>query len=280
METNIPNYDLEPDRKSRANWLLIGVIILLCSVTFVQGLILFGMKTERGGRSLDRAWHERLQKLLPGQANKARQAALSPLDNQVIFWEPTDDLEQIHDQINRLLRNMTAPRDATMANGPFPAIAIQRKSGNRSAAMPTSVSDLDQLQREIEQIFEDAYNESQESTLLSRFNHGWDMVSSAAAMNIEDQGSNYVVMVTLPGYDKQGIKISLEGHLLIIDAAQTYPAQAAATRTRAGQFHTQIMMPENIAGDGVQAAYEHDVLCVHIPKAEQTNSLVRSIAIR
>ena len=301
METNTPNFDTEPNRKSRTNWFLIAVIILLCIATFVQGVILFRIKTERDGRSRDRAWHERLQKFLPGQANKARQAAVNPLDNQVIFWETTDDLEQIHEQINRLLRNMTTTFGSSIAGGPFPGIAIQRaassdkrplapidrgdgKSGNRPPAMPPPGRDLNQLQREIEQIFEDAYNESQQNTLLSRVNRGWDMVSSAAAMNIEDQGSNYVVTVALPGYEKQGITISLEGRLLIIDAAQTSRAQDAATRNapvmRHGQFHTQIMMPDNIEGIGAQAAYEHDVLCVHIPKAPETNSLVRAIAIR
>lgn len=192
----------------------------------------------------------------------------------------TDDLEQIHDQINRLLRNMTPTFGASMSGGSFPGIAIQRENGNRPPSMPLPGRDLNQLQREIERIFENAYNESQQSTLLSRFNRGWDMVSSTAAMNIEDQGSNYVVTIALPGYDEQGITISLEGRLLIIEAAQTSRTQTVATRTHGGQFHTQIMMPDNIEGVGAQAAYEHDVLCVHIPKAAQTNSLVRSIAIR
>jgi len=280
METNIPDYDSGPNRKSRTNWFLIAIIILLGIVTFVQGVILFKIKNERDGRSLVQAWHELLQKALPGLADKSRQTSLSPPDNQIVFWETTDDLEQIHDQINRLLRNMTITFGSTIAEGPFPGIAIQRERGNRLPAMPLPGRDLTQLQREIEQIFEDAYNESRQSTLLSRFNRGWDMVSSAPAMNIEDQGSNYVVMVALPGYDKQGIKISLEGQLLIIDADQTSRTQSAATRTHAGQFHTQIMMPENIKGTGVQAAYEHDVLCVHIPKVTETNSLVRSIVIR
>jgi len=280
METNIPNNDTESNRKSRANWFLIAVIVVLCIVTFVQGVILFRTKPGRDGRPPGRVWHERLQKVLPGLAGKSHQASLSPPDNQVIFWETTDDLEQIHDQINRLLQNMTTTFSSTIAGGPFPGIAIMRENGNRPLARPMPDRDLNQLQREIEQIFEDAYNESQQSTLLSRFNRGWDMVPSAAAMNIEDQGSNYVVTVTLPGYDKQGIKVSLEGHRLIIDAAQTSRVQAAATRIHGGQFHTQIMMPENISGTGVQAAYENDVLCVHIPKAMETNSLARSIAIR
>lgn len=280
METNIPNYEAEPNRKSRINWFLIAVIIVLCIVTFVQAVILFSRKTERDGQSLGRAWHERLQKVLPGLTDKSRQAQ----DNQVVFWDSTDDLEQIHDQINRLLRGMTTTFGSSMSGGPFPGIAIQRESGNRPPAMPPSGRDLNQLQQEIEQIFADAYNESQQSTLLSRFNRGWEMVPSAAAMNIEEQGSNYVVTVALPGFDKQGIAISLEGRLLIIEANQ--PSRVSATAARnapvahRGQFHTQIMMPDNIEGVGVQAVFEHDVLRVQIPKAEQTNSLVRSIAIR
>ena len=284
METDIQNYDTGPDRKSRTNWFLITVIILLCAVVFVQGVILFGIKIERDGLLLGRAWHERLQKVLPGLADKSRQAASSPMDNQVIFWETTDDLEQLHDQINRLLRNMTPIFGVSMSGGPFPGIAMQRESGSWPPAMPTPGHDLNQLQQEIEQIFEDAYNESQQSTLLARFNRGWDMVSSAAAMNIEDQGSNYVVTVALPGYDKQGITISLEGRLLSVEAAQPSRAPGAATRnapiTRRGQFHTQIMMPENIEGIGAQAVFDNDVLRVQIPKAAETNSLVRSIAIR
>jgi len=301
METNTPDYDTEPRRESRTAWFTIAIIILLCIVVLVQGFVLFKMKIERDGLSLGQAWHERLQKFLPGLADKSRQAALSPPDNQVIFWETTDDLEQIHDQINRLLRNMTPTFGAAVSGTPFPGIAMQRaassdkrplapidrcdvESGNRPPAMAPPDRDLNQLRHEIEQIFEHAYNESQPSSLPARVNRGWDMVASAAAMNIEDQGSNYVVMVALPGYDKQGITISLEGRLLIIEAAQPSHAPAAATRNapiaRRGQFHTQIMMPDNIEGGGAQAVYDHDVLHVHIPKAAETNSLVRSIAIR
>ena len=275
----MPTYDQEPNRKSRTNWFLIAVIILLCIVTLVQGILIFGANTGRDGRPAGGSWYERLQKDLPGLGAKSRRADASPPDNQLVFWETTDDLEQIHDQINRLLRNMAPP----FPGGPFPGIAVQRESGNRPAALPPG-RDLNQLQLEIEQIFQDAYNESQQSTWLSRFNHGWDMVASAAAMNIEDQGSNYVVTVALPGYAKQGIKVSLEGRLLIIDAAQPSRAQGARTSkapaARRDQFHTQIMMPDNIKNAGTQAAYENDVLCVHIPKAAETNSLVRSIAIR
>lgn len=284
METNIPDYDTEPKRESRTNWFLSAVIVLLCIVVLAQGFVLFKMKIERDGLSLGRVWRERFQKAWPGQAGKVRQATVNLPDNQVIFWETTDDLEQIHDQINRLLRNMTPTFNSSIAGGPFPGIAIQRESGNRPPAMSPPDRDLNQLQREIEQIFEHAYNESQQSTLPARVNRGWDMVPSAAAMNIEDQGSNYVVTVALPGYDKQGITISLEGRLLIIDAAQPFRAPTTATRNapiaRRGQFHTQIMMPDNIEGSGAQAVYDHDVLHVHIPKAAQTNSLVRSITIR
>jgi len=49
---------------------------------------------------------------------------------------------------------------------------------------------------------------------------------------------------------------------------------------RRGQFHTQIMMPDNIEGVGAQAVFDHDVLRVQIPKAAESNSLVRSIVIR
>ena len=185
METNIPDYDTEPKRESRTNWFLITVIILLCIVSLVQGIILFNMKYEREGLSMGRILRERLQKSLPGQSDKARQAAVDPLDNQVVFWETADDLEQIHDQINRVLRNMTLPFGSSMAAGPFPGIAIQRatssdkwplaplyrgdvESVNRPSAMPPSSRDLNQLQQEIERIFEDACNASQQSSLPAR----------------------------------------------------------------------------------------------------------------
>lgn len=283
METNIPNYDAEPKRGSRTNWFLITVIILLCIVSFGQGVILFTMRDERNGFAIGNILRERFQKAWPSKSGKDHRA-VNPQDNQVVFWETTDDLEQIHDQINRLLRNMTLTFGSPMVGGTFPGIAIQRENGNRPPAMLPSSHDLNRLQKEIERIFEDAYNESHQSSVLSRVNHGWDGVPSAAAMNIEDQGSNYVVAVALPGYAKQGITISLEGRLLIIEAAQPSRAQPAATRnapiTYRGQFHTQIMLPDNIEGTGAQAVFDHDVLRVQIPKAAETNSLVRSIAIR
>lgn len=287
METNIPDYDSAPKRKVRTNWFLIAVIILLGIVTLVQSVILYGT-SERSDWSLVRALRERLQKVWPGIGDKSRQTVLNPSDNQVVFWETTDDLDQIHDQINRLLRNMTTTLGSHMTGGPFPGtpfsgVAIRRESGNRPPVMSPD-RDLDRLQREIERIFEHAYNESQQSSLLSRIDRGWNMVAPAAAMNIEDQGSNYVVTVAMPGFEKQGIAISLEGRLLIIEANQPTRAPAAAGRNapiaRQGRFHTRIVLPDNIEGAGAQAAYEHDVLCVRVPKAAQTNSLVRSIAIR
>jgi len=274
--TNTPNYDTEPKRASRTNWFLIAVIILLGIVSLLQGFILFGIKYERDGFAMGKVLRERFQKAGPG---KARQAAVNPRDNQVIFWETADDLDQIHDQINRLLRNMALTFGSPVADGPFPGGAVQRANGNRPAALPPAHRDLSQLQQEIERIFEEACNASQPDNLLARVNHGWDGVPSAAAMNIEDQGSNYVVAVALPGYDKQGITINLEGRLLMIDAANPSRPRAAPAAHR-DSFHTQIMMPDNIEGAGAQAVFDHDVLRVQIPKAAATNSLVRPIAIR
>ncbi len=278
MEPNITNYDSESNRKSRSHWFLIALIVLLCVIIIMQGVALLTVRAGRHGQTPGRTWIERLQHFLPGSADQSRQASLGH-DNQIVFWETTDDLEQIHEQINRLLRSMT-PTFGAISGNPFAGIPLQRQGVNRSSAIFPHERDLNELQREIEQIFANAYNESQQNTMLSRFDHGWDMVSSSAAMNIEDHGSNYVINVALPGYAKQGIKINVEGHLLIIDANRATKKQAAATGTQSGQFHTQIMMPENIQSTGAQATYADNVLCIQIPKATETNSLVRTIEIR
>ncbi|MFZ5869851.1 MAG: Hsp20/alpha crystallin family protein [Actinomycetota bacterium] len=99
-------------------------------------------------------------------------------------------------------------------------------------------------------------------------------------MDLYRSGDHFVVNVDLPGVDPGSIDLSVDGNTLTIRAERTLrpeDAQWLAQERPAGTFMRQLNLGEGLDVEKIHAAYEHGVLSLTIPVAEQAKP--RKIAV-
>lgn len=96
------------------------------------------------------------------------------------------------------------------------------------------------------------------------------------AVDLADQGDEFVATVDLPGYDKENIDVQLRGDQLRISAEREAASEQDRTMEE-GRFirrersrksaNRSLTLPEEVQEDEVKASYRNGVLTVHLPKA-------------
>lgn len=87
----------------------------------------------------------------------------------------------------------------------------------------------------------------------------------------------YVVEASLPGFKSEDIQITAKGDTLSISASKkeesrTEKGSYMRRERYEGEMSRMVTLPGEIDADKVEASYEHGVLKVYIPKAEQTQA--------
>jgi len=94
------------------------------------------------------------------------------------------------------------------------------------------------------------------------------------AMDLVEDGQEYVLRADLPGLDEQDVKIELDERVLTISGERSsnqeerregYYRYERAT----GSFSRSLTLPEGIDPDAIRASFEKGVLEVRIPKPEE-----------
>lgn len=92
-------------------------------------------------------------------------------------------------------------------------------------------------------------------------------------MDAYRHGDQFVVHFDLPGVDPESIDLTIERGGLTVSAERSWqPAdddQVVAAERPQGGFSRQLLLGENLDADRIEASYEHGVLTVTIPVAEQ-----------
>lgn len=94
------------------------------------------------------------------------------------------------------------------------------------------------------------------------------------AMDVQDSGDNYVVLVDVPGTDANNISVKLEGDRLTISAKQSYDKKDTDSHgnviyreRRSGSFRRSMSLPGPVKENGMKTDYDKGVLKITIPKA-------------
>jgi len=92
--------------------------------------------------------------------------------------------------------------------------------------------------------------------------------------DITEDGEGYTLQLALPGIDPNELEVSLTGQVLTIRGEQKEAElpQGARYHLRertAGRLERSIRFPLPVEADDVDARYEHGVLTVRVPKAEE-----------
>jgi HSP20 family protein len=95
----------------------------------------------------------------------------------------------------------------------------------------------------------------------------------AMAMDAYRNGDQFVVHFDLPGIDPESIDLTVEKNVLTVTAERNRTTQEGddvlVSERFHGQYSRQLFLGETLDPDGIQAAYEHGVLTVTIPVAQQ-----------
>lgn len=239
------SFDFTNAVNNRQKILFIAGIIILALIALAEGIALLRHTARSAGQL----------------AAAAQSPDLFPESEDVILQETAEDLEHLHHQINRLF--------CEMSRGPF--------FENIRSGQPEQQR---HLQSEIERIFQTA-RAARHRGALSLLEKDWQNVARVSAVNIQENETNYAVAVSLPGFEKDKINISVRGRILAVEAEnEQRPSDSAAPAVTSGRFKTQIMLPAAAKGEAAEAFYENSVLKIIVPKSGSSNSLARQVTIR
>lgn len=136
------------------------------------------------------------------------------------------------------------------------------------------VNDMDQLRREIDQVFNAFF------TPTERVSHRLAFLPGYAArqyplINLREERDNYHVEALAPGIDPEKINISITGNVLTLSgekmkiSEQIEPQAFHRSERAAGRFVRAVELPTDVNRDRVEAEYKNGILFIHLPKAEE-----------
>jgi len=275
---------------NRQKILFISAIVLLAMIALTEGVIL--LRNSPRWHNWTASVSETFRALAP-QKNYAPQRDNTLTEKRggkekedIILQETAEDLENMQNQINRLLYEMTGNTPFARQNigrpdrhdrqNPFATLRSEASSLQSTSQPPDNIQ---RLQAEIAHIFQRAH-ESRHNNALQLIEQDWRNVGEISSMNMEEDGTNYLVTVSMPGFEKNDINVSLYGRILTVEAAAEHQQSAQDSRTtHSGCFNTQIMLPNDITGESVQAFFRDGTLKITVPKKPASNSLARKVTI-
>jgi HSP20 family protein len=94
------------------------------------------------------------------------------------------------------------------------------------------------------------------------------------ALDITTTTDELLVKASLPGWQPEDVEITLTGSTLTIsgemrEEARREDASWILNEIRRASFSRTLELPEGLIGDRATATYEHGILTLHIPKAEE-----------
>jgi HSP20 family protein len=92
-------------------------------------------------------------------------------------------------------------------------------------------------------------------------------------MDAYREGDQFIVEFDLPGVDPGSIDLTVEKNALTVRAQRSWEPketqEVLITERPQGTFSRQLFLGEGLDADGIEAAYNHGVLRLTIPVAEQ-----------
>jgi HSP20 family protein len=97
---------------------------------------------------------------------------------------------------------------------------------------------------------------------------------AALPLDVSENENEFVIKASLPGVKPEDVQITVHGETLTIQGQSNYEEEKKDERwhireRRAGSFQRSITLPVVVDSDKAQAAFEHGVLTLTLPKSEQ-----------
>lgn len=152
---------------------------------------------------------------------------------------------------------------------------------------PPPPSDMMQLHRDIDRLFENAFRgfpSSTPSALWDRITNDDVMRSFSAQLNIAGDERHYTVTLEAPGMEQKDLSIELRERSLIIKGDKRHEEEEKDTHyyrmeRRYGAFERILTLPDDADAEKISAAMKNGVLSVTIPRKELPASQIKRIEI-
>jgi len=94
------------------------------------------------------------------------------------------------------------------------------------------------------------------------------------AMDLVEEGGEYVLRADLPGLDEDGVKIELDERVLTISGERSSRQEERREgyyryERASGSFSRSLTLPEGVDADAIRASFDKGVLEVRIPKPQE-----------
>ncbi|MGZ0019283.1 Hsp20/alpha crystallin family protein [Nitrosomonas sp. wSCUT-2] len=163
------------------------------------------------------------------------------------------------------------------------------KHDDRSSSRLPQVSNLDQLHREIDRLFEDAFRgfgfpaRSRPEFLQQFLSDEW-MPVFRANVDIASDDKQYTITLEAPGLAQEDLSIELKDRVLVIKGAKQQEQEHKdqyyfRKERRYGSFERVLAVPDDADVDSIQARMQKGLLTITIPRKEAEKSNVKKITI-
>lgn len=103
---------------------------------------------------------------------------------------------------------------------------------------------------------------------------GQDIEAWAVPLDVSRNGDDTVIRASLPGVAPEAIQVSIEDNVLTIKgqtAGQHQEEEGAylMRERRTGSFYRALRLPDSVDPEKLQPHYDHGVLTITVPKAEE-----------
>ena len=121
----------------------------------------------------------------------------------------------------------------------------------------------------------------QESGQLT--NRGARQLTTAPAIDVQDQGDAFVVRASMPGVRPEEVRIEVQGNQVALsgrirEEREEDRGDYLVRERRMGQFFRSFTLPADVNPDGAEANFANGVLTLRLPKSEAARS--RQIPVR
>jgi HSP20 family protein len=142
----------------------------------------------------------------------------------------------------------------------------------------TTLHPVDQLRRQIDRIFEDAFAMSSKNTELEQVNRWYPSVDAY------EEDDKFVVKAALPGVKKEDINIEVDENTLSISGESRYQNEVRQenlykSEISYGKFVRSFSLGKNVDSERVKANFKDGILTVELPKKEDERAKLKKIKI-
>lgn len=135
--------------------------------------------------------------------------------------------------------------------------------------------EIQSLQQELNRLFGSAFDPH--VTGVNSARSRW-----LPAMDLVEQGDEYVIRADLPGLNEDDVHVELEDNVLTVHGERNSELQDRQDgyhriERSYGSFSRSLVLPEGIDPEGIKAHFDNGVLEVRVPKPEETKP--RKVAI-